>query len=166
MAARRVPSYLLAGRGLVPPISGEVASGDAGGGGAWSVVRDAFEANFARGREVGAQLVVYHRGRRVVDLCGGYANLGDDGGGGGGGGTPPTPLAPTHLACIFSSTKVLESLSIAMLEVPRQNRASDAPASYVKSTNWCSTASTSSGAAAPPRRFDPGSRARASGESS
>ena len=38
-------------------------------------VRDAFAANFERDeplREVGASLSVYHRGKRVVDLWGGW----------------------------------------------------------------------------------------------
>ena len=38
----------------------------------WEGVRDAFEANLAAGDEVGAGVAVYHRGRPVVDLWGGF----------------------------------------------------------------------------------------------
>src|ERR1700678_1127444 len=37
-------------------------------------VRQAFEANFDRGSEVGAAFGAYHRGRKVVDLWGGIAD--------------------------------------------------------------------------------------------
>jgi CubicO group peptidase (beta-lactamase class C family) len=40
----------------------------------FEAVRDAFEANFAAGREVGASFAAYHRGRKVVDLWGGMAD--------------------------------------------------------------------------------------------
>ncbi|MCZ7528719.1 MAG: beta-lactamase family protein [Acidimicrobiia bacterium] len=38
-------------------------------------VREAFEANFAAGLEVGAAFAAYHRGRKVVDLWGGVADV-------------------------------------------------------------------------------------------
>ncbi|MGH3719071.1 MAG: hypothetical protein ACRDRI_09580 [Pseudonocardiaceae bacterium] len=41
----------------------------------FQAVRDAFTANFRDHGEVGAALCVYHRGRRVVDLWGGIADL-------------------------------------------------------------------------------------------
>jgi CubicO group peptidase (beta-lactamase class C family) len=37
-------------------------------------VRDAFERNFAEGKEVGAAFSAYHRGQKVVDLWGGTAD--------------------------------------------------------------------------------------------
>jgi CubicO group peptidase (beta-lactamase class C family) len=40
----------------------------------FETVRDAFEANFAEGREVGASFAAYHRGQQVVDLWGGMAD--------------------------------------------------------------------------------------------
>jgi CubicO group peptidase (beta-lactamase class C family) len=40
----------------------------------FEAVRDAFEANFVEGREVGASFAAYHRGRKVVDLWGGVAD--------------------------------------------------------------------------------------------
>jgi CubicO group peptidase (beta-lactamase class C family) len=41
---------------------------------AFSGVRDAFEQNFAEGREIGAAVAVYAGGRKVVDLWGGIAD--------------------------------------------------------------------------------------------
>jgi CubicO group peptidase (beta-lactamase class C family) len=38
-------------------------------------VRDAFEANFTKGLEVGASFSAYHRGHKVVDLWGGTADV-------------------------------------------------------------------------------------------
>lgn len=40
----------------------------------FQAVRDAFERNFASGREIGAAVAVFHRGRLVVDLWGGPAD--------------------------------------------------------------------------------------------
>jgi CubicO group peptidase (beta-lactamase class C family) len=58
-------------------------------------VRDAFEANFARGLEVGAGLCVHVDGRKVVDLCGGAFDSGDG----------QRPYGPDALQFVFSSTK-------------------------------------------------------------
>jgi CubicO group peptidase (beta-lactamase class C family) len=58
-------------------------------------VRDAFEANFAGGLEVGAGLCVHVGGRKVVDLCGGAFD--SDGG--------ERPYGPDTLQFVFSSTK-------------------------------------------------------------
>ena len=38
-------------------------------------VRRAFEANFAKGLEIGAAFSAYHRGHKVVDLWGGTADV-------------------------------------------------------------------------------------------
>jgi CubicO group peptidase (beta-lactamase class C family) len=57
-------------------------------------VRDAFEANFAAGLEVGAGLCVHVEGRKVVDLCGGAFDA--DG---------RRPYGPDALQFVFSSTK-------------------------------------------------------------
>ncbi len=40
----------------------------------WEGVRDAFQANFDAGTEVGAAFSTYHRGEKVVDLWGGVAD--------------------------------------------------------------------------------------------
>lgn len=71
----------------MPEIDGEVAPG-------FERVRDAFEANFAEGREVGAAFSAYHRGRKVVDLWGGVADA-----------TTGAPWARDTLVLVFSTTK-------------------------------------------------------------
>ena len=38
-------------------------------------MRDAFEANFAKGLEIGASFSAYHHGEKVVDLWGGIADV-------------------------------------------------------------------------------------------
>lgn len=68
-------------------ISGEVAPGFEG-------VRDAFEANFDQGLEVGAAFSCYHRGRKVVDLWGGVADP-----------ETGTPWGERTLVLVFSTTK-------------------------------------------------------------
>lgn len=51
----------------VPPVHGTVVPG-------FEPVADAFAANFAEHGEVGAAVCVFHRGRSVVDLWGGFAD--------------------------------------------------------------------------------------------
>lgn len=60
----------------------------------WEAVRQAFEANFADGAEVGAAFAAYHRGHKVVDLWGGVAD-------------PATgrPWEEDTLVLVFSTTK-------------------------------------------------------------
>ncbi len=57
-------------------------------------VREVFEANFAKGLEIGASFSAYHRGRKVVDLWGGTADV-DTG----------RPWDERTLALVFSTTK-------------------------------------------------------------
>src|SRR4051812_33675263 len=57
-------------------------------------VRDAFEANFDAGNEVGAAFSAYHQGRKVVDLWGGVEN--DQTG---------KPWEEHTLVLVFSTTK-------------------------------------------------------------
>ncbi len=57
-------------------------------------VRDAFDANFAKGLEIGAAFSVYHRGEKVVDLWGGTADIATD-----------RPWDERTLALVFSTTK-------------------------------------------------------------
>jgi hypothetical protein len=71
-----------------------------------SGVRDAFEDNFRRGFELGAQLVVHVGGKEVVSLAGAVDGLANEFG---------TPYSADSLQIVFSSTKVMESLVIAML---------------------------------------------------
>lgn len=57
-------------------------------------VRDAFDANFANGSEIGAAFSAYHRGQKVADLWGGLAD-GDTG----------APWQEDTLMMVFSTTK-------------------------------------------------------------
>jgi CubicO group peptidase (beta-lactamase class C family) len=57
-------------------------------------VRDAFEANFAKGLEIGASFSAYHRGEKVVDLWGGIADVATN-----------RPWDEHALAVVFSTTK-------------------------------------------------------------
>jgi CubicO group peptidase (beta-lactamase class C family) len=78
-------------------------------------VRDAFAANFRDHGEVGASLCVYLRGRRVVDLWGGIADL-----------TTGTPWAEDTLQYVFSTTKGFTA-TCAHLLVQRGELDLDAP---------------------------------------
>jgi len=69
----------------------------------FEAVRDAFQANFDDGLEVGAACAVYHRGEKVVDLWGGLRD-------------PKTNdlwLEDT-LVLVFSTTKGMSSLALAV----------------------------------------------------
>ncbi len=57
-------------------------------------VKDAFSANFEKHGEVGAAFCLYHRGKKVVDLWGGVADV-DSG----------RPWAEDSIVLVFSSTK-------------------------------------------------------------
>lgn len=70
-----------------PPIGGTVAPG-------FEAVRTAFEENFRRGGPQGAACAVYHRGRKVVDLWGGYQDI-----------ERRVPWTPETLTLTFSVTK-------------------------------------------------------------
>jgi len=69
----------------------------------WEPVRDAFEANLASGREVGAAVAVYHHGLPVVELVGGTF---DDSG--------AVPYSSDTLQLIFSTTKGLTAIAVAL----------------------------------------------------
>ena len=69
----------------------------------WEPVRDAFEANLASGREVGAAVAVYHHGLPVVELVGGSF---DDSG--------AVPYSSDTLQLIFSTTKGLTAIAVAL----------------------------------------------------
>lgn len=81
-------------------------------------VRAAFEENFARRLELGAQLVVYEKGEKIIDLYG-YApetepqnnniNKSD------GDGDNVTGYNGDTLQCVFSSGKNMEAIAMAML---------------------------------------------------
>lgn len=75
-------------------VEGSVAAG-------YEKVRAAFESNFAEGQELGAQLVIYKDGAKIVDLVG------------------RSPKQPGYTAetlqCVFSSGKNMEAIAVAML---------------------------------------------------
>ncbi|MBR7618086.1 beta-lactamase family protein [Phenylobacterium sp. 20VBR1] len=70
----------------------------------FSAVREAFEANFERGAEMGARFSLVHGGEVVVDLWAGYADR-----------QRTKPFDDKTLTAIFSSTKAIAALLIARL---------------------------------------------------
>lgn len=77
-------------------IGGNVADG-------YGKVADAFRANFAAGREVGAAVAVYRDGVKVVDMWGGYRN-----------GLTKDPWQQDTVVNMFSTTKGVVALAIAL----------------------------------------------------
>ena len=77
-------------------IGGDVAEG-------YGKVADAFRANFAAGREVGAAVAVYRDGVKVVDLWGGYRN-----------GITKEPWQRDTMVNMFSTTKGVAGLAVAV----------------------------------------------------
>lgn len=86
------------------PVSASVSAG-------FEAVAAAFRASFADGFERGAAASVWHRGRCVAQLCGGYASAP---GGARGSSSEARQWNVDTLVPIFSSGKVVESLVIAM----------------------------------------------------
>ena len=76
-------------------VSPDLVGGDVDEG--YGKVADAFRANFASGREVGAAMAVYRNGVKVVDLWGGYAN-----------GNTKAPWQHDTMVNMFSTTKGIE----------------------------------------------------------
>ncbi len=66
-------------------------------------MRDAFLLGFDNGEEHGAQVAVYHHGRIVVDLVGGWQDK-----------DHTVPYGPDALQVTFSTTKGITSLAVAM----------------------------------------------------
>lgn len=66
-------------------------------------VADAFRRNLDSGKEVGAAVAVYRDGRKVVDLWGGLRN-----------GTTRAPWESDTLVTVFSTTKGVASLAVAV----------------------------------------------------
>jgi len=69
----------------------------------FEAVRDAFDDNFVRRRELGGACCVYHRGEKVVDLWGGVRNkqTGD-------------PWEHDTMAIVYSATKGLAAMTLAI----------------------------------------------------
>ncbi len=66
-------------------------------------VRVEFERNFTDRKELGAAFAVYHRGKKVVDLWGGYRDK-----------QSKAPWQADTVTTVFSSTKGLSSLALAL----------------------------------------------------
>ncbi|MFW9904454.1 MAG: serine hydrolase domain-containing protein [Candidatus Thorarchaeota archaeon] len=66
-------------------------------------VQKEFKRNFEERKELGAACTVYHRGKKVVDLWGGYRDKKNR-----------TPWAEDTLVLVFSTTKGLSSLALAV----------------------------------------------------
>lgn len=77
-------------------IRGEVKPG-------FEAVREAFAENFRRRSELGAACCVYHRGEKVVDLWGGLRNR-----------SSGEPWEEETMACVWSSTKGMSALALAL----------------------------------------------------
>jgi CubicO group peptidase (beta-lactamase class C family) len=77
-------------------IEGTVAPG-------WEPVRVAFETNFVQHGDLGAGVAVFHRGRPVVDLVGGYRDR-----------EQSAPYGPDALQLVFSTTKGVASACVAL----------------------------------------------------
>ncbi|MGH3555394.1 MAG: serine hydrolase, partial [Mycobacterium sp.] len=81
-------------------VSPDLIGGNADEG--YGKVADAFRANFSSGREIGAAIVVYRDGTKVVDLWGGFRN-----------GITKAPWQRDTIVNMFSTTKGVASLGIA-----------------------------------------------------
>jgi CubicO group peptidase (beta-lactamase class C family) len=81
-----------------PPIatSGHVKPG-------FEAVRDAFAENFTRRNELGAACCVYYRGEKAVDLWGGIGNK-----------LTGEPWETDTMACVYSTTKGMAGLALAV----------------------------------------------------
>ena len=69
----------------------------------WEHVRDTFVGNLASGMDRGAGVAVVHRGKVVVDLMGGHRDKVGD-----------VPYGPDTLQVVFSTTKGITALAVAM----------------------------------------------------
>lgn len=69
----------------------------------WEPVREAFVANLESGQDRGAGVSVFHHGRCVVDLMGGHRDK-----------VGEVPYGPDTLQLVFSTTKGIASIAVAM----------------------------------------------------
>src|SRR3954463_1305834 len=79
------------------PIHGFVVEG-------FEKVKNTFEENFEKRKEVGASCCVYYKGKKVVDLWGGYKNK-----------RRTDEWEEDTMAIVFSTTKGLSSLAFSLL---------------------------------------------------
>lgn len=69
----------------------------------WEFVRDSFQENFAQERDLGGSVAIYHQGKLVVDLRGGWFEK-----------TKVKPYATDTLQLVFSTTKGLVAIAVAL----------------------------------------------------
>jgi len=82
-------------------VSPDLIGGDVDEG--YGKVADVFRRNFDAGKEIGAAVAAYRDGRKVVDLWGGYRN-----------GSTRAPWQKNTIALVFSTTKGVASLAVAV----------------------------------------------------
>jgi CubicO group peptidase (beta-lactamase class C family) len=82
-------------------VSPDLIGGDVDEG--YGKVADVFRRNLSSGKEVGAAVAVYRDGRKVVDLWGGFRN-----------GITQAPWEQDTLVTVFSTTKGVASLTVAV----------------------------------------------------
>ena len=85
----------------------------------WGAVRDAFASNLGSREDIGAGVAVFHRGKLVVDLTGGWR---DNAG--------TIPYTPDTLQLVFSTTKGVVATAVAMC-VERGHFRYDDPVAHV-----------------------------------
>nr|WP_211266760.1 serine hydrolase domain-containing protein [Streptomyces scopuliridis] len=83
-------------------VPGRMVRGDVDEG--YGAVADAFRETFAVRNEIGAACVVYHGGRKVVDLWGGYR-----------GGRNHVPWEAETMVPVFSTSKGVAAVALAVL---------------------------------------------------
>jgi len=71
--------------------------------GGFEAVRDAFEENFVRRRELGGACCIFHRGEKVVDLWGGVRNR-----------ATQEPWEHDTMVLVYSATKGLSAMTLAL----------------------------------------------------
>ncbi|CAF4612723.1 unnamed protein product, partial [Rotaria sp. Silwood2] len=69
----------------------------------WEFVRDFFKENFAELLDFGASVAIYHQGKLVVDLCGGWFDR-----------TRTQPYDNNTLQLVFSTSKGLVAVAVAL----------------------------------------------------
>ncbi len=96
MSATQPPSLYEVGPGASVVIHGTVAPG-------FEEVRETFHRNFVERNELGAACAVYHRGRKVVDLWGGWKDV-----------HTREPWEEDTCALVFSTTKGMAAITAAV----------------------------------------------------
>ncbi|CAF0763708.1 unnamed protein product [Didymodactylos carnosus] len=69
----------------------------------WEIIRDLFEQNFRDGSELGASLCIYHQGKCVIDLSGGWTDQ-----------EHTKPYTRDTLQLVFSTTKGIVAAAVAL----------------------------------------------------